>query len=96
MYYLKQPDFLNAVVKIKTDLDPEGLLDFLKATEKHFKREQQEQKYMPRTLDLDILVYDNELVYNSPRLTLPHPKIFERDFVLFPLADLDESLEIPG
>lgn len=81
-----QPDFLNAVVTADTFLAPLDLLDALLAIEAEQGRVRAE-RWGPRTLDLDLLLYD-DLVLNSARLTLPHPRLHERLFVLVPLCDL--------
>ena len=85
--YTAQPDFINAVVRYRTTLEPLALLDLLQTIEQQQGRERP-FKNAPRTLDLDLLCYD-ALHLNHPRLTLPHPGIYERAFVLRPLADLD-------
>lgn len=94
MGYLEQPDFVNAVACISTDLSPEALLDALLAIEvRHGRR--REFPNAPRTLDLDILLYDTAQIM-TPRLTVPHPRMGSRAFVLLPLQDLAPDLEIPG
>lgn len=89
-----QPEFVNAAAAIDTTLAPEALLDALLAIEQRFGRVRA-QRNGPRTLDLDILLYD-ELTLATPRLTLPHPRLHLRAFVLQPLADLAPDLAIPG
>jgi 2-amino-4-hydroxy-6-hydroxymethyldihydropteridine diphosphokinase len=81
-----QDDFLNAVVEVRTSLDPDDLLDLAFAIERAAERVRVEH-WGPRTLDVDVLLYD-ELTRTDERLTLPHPRMFERHFVLAPLADL--------
>jgi len=81
-----QPDYLNAVVALQTRLEPHELLDELQAIEQQAGRERL-VRWGPRTLDLDILIYGSTIM-DSERLTLPHPRMFERNFVLRPLADL--------
>jgi 2-amino-4-hydroxy-6-hydroxymethyldihydropteridine diphosphokinase len=81
-----QPDYLNAVVAIDTRLSPLALLDELQALE-HAAGRRRELRWGPRTLDLDLLLYGH-LELQSERLSIPHPRIFERNFVLQPLADL--------
>ena len=94
MGYLEQPDFVNAVARISTELSPEALLDALLAIEvRHGRR--REFPNAPRTLDLDILMYD-ALQLVTPHLTLPHPRMGSRAFVLRPLQELAPDLEIPG
>jgi 2-amino-4-hydroxy-6-hydroxymethyldihydropteridine diphosphokinase len=89
-----QDDYINAVIKLETALSPHQLLDALQAIESQQGR-QRARRWGPRTLDLDILLYDN-LQMNDERLTLPHVGIAERDFVLYPLQKIDNSLMIPG
>lgn len=81
-----QPDFLNMAVKCETDLDAESLLKRLKQLELQLGREQS-FRWGPRLIDLDILFYD-ELTFQSETLTIPHPHLHERAFVLVPLADI--------
>jgi 2-amino-4-hydroxy-6-hydroxymethyldihydropteridine diphosphokinase len=89
-----QPDYCNAVVKIETRLDPLTLLDHLQLIE-HAQGRERLQHWGPRTIDLDILMFDN-LQMSDERLTLPHPGISQRAFVLHPLSSIDDSLDIPG
>jgi len=91
--YTDQPDFLNQVIKAKTTLPPEQLLTILKSIEATLGRTPT-IRYGPRTIDLDILLYD-ELVMETPQLTIPHPRLAERAFVLYPLADLAPDLRHP-
>lgn len=88
-----QPWYMNAVAELETRLEPLVLLDHLQAIEKAFGRIRAE-RWGPRTLDLDLLVY-HDLIHECPRLSLPHPGIAERAFVLYPLKDLAPDLEIP-
>jgi 2-amino-4-hydroxy-6-hydroxymethyldihydropteridine diphosphokinase len=90
----QQPAFLNAVVALETTLEPEALLDALLAIEADFKRERS-IRWGPRTLDLDLLWYRGRTIA-SPRLTVPHPRAHEREFVLRPLADIDPTLPLDG
>ncbi len=89
-----QPDFQNAVARVSTALAPEALLDELLSLEARFGRVR-EVRFGPRTLDLDLLWYEG-VVRDDERLTLPHPRAHEREFVLRPLAELDPDLEIRG
>lgn len=89
-----QPDFVNAAARIETSLSPEALLDALLAIEQQFGRMRGERNG-PRTLDLDLLLYDDRVI-STPRLTVPHPRLHLRAFVLLPLADLDPDLPLPG
>lgn len=92
-----QPDFINAVVAIDTRLSPRDLLAELFALEAHFGRvrEPGSVRNAPRTLDLDLLLH-GETVQDNPELTLPHPRMHERAFVLAPLAEIAPNLVIPG
>lgn len=91
---IKQPEFINAAAKLETTLAPESLLDALLEIETRFGRRRAE-KNGPRTLDLDLLLYnDHEL--SLPRLTLPHPRLHLRAFVLHPLAEIAAEIVIPG
>lgn len=89
-----QPEYLNAVASLETNLAPEALLDALQAIEKAQGRVRDE-RWGARTLDLDILLYGDELI-SSDRLTIPHPGLPEREFVLYPLYELAPDLVIPG
>ena len=81
-----QPNYINAVIKIKTNFEPIELLDMLQNIEnKHHRK--RVKRWGPRTLDLDILLY-NEMEINNDRLTIPHPEMVNRDFVLIPLFEL--------
>jgi 2-amino-4-hydroxy-6-hydroxymethyldihydropteridine diphosphokinase len=92
---VEQPDFANAVVGLLTQLDPNALLAGLQAIEAARGRPEQRQKWGPRVIDLDVLVYGRER-RSDPQLTIPHPGIVERNFVLYPLADIAPDLDIPG
>ncbi|MGB3937149.1 MAG: 2-amino-4-hydroxy-6-hydroxymethyldihydropteridine diphosphokinase [Burkholderiales bacterium] len=92
--YLEQPDFLNAVALLDTQLSAEQLLEDLQAIERRHGRVRSFAG-APRTLDLDLLLY-GERVLCTPRLALPHPRMHERAFVLQPLLDLDSEISIPG
>ena len=89
-----QPEFINAVAKLATTLAPEALLDALHEIEQRFGRVRAERNG-PRTLDLDLLLYDDQFI-DLPRLTLPHPRLHLRAFVLQPLAEIAPDLAIPG
>jgi 2-amino-4-hydroxy-6-hydroxymethyldihydropteridine diphosphokinase len=90
-----QPDYINAAVRLDTRLTPDDLLDHLLAIEHQFGRTRDGERWGPRTLDLDLLMLGDHR-RTSERLTLPHPRIAERAFVLLPLCDLDSELFIPG
>lgn len=91
---IPQPDYLNAVAAFDTGLDPAALLDALRSIETAQGRERIERN-AARTLDLDVLLYD-DLEYHSADLTLPHPRMAERRFVLVPLEEIAPELHIPG
>jgi 2-amino-4-hydroxy-6-hydroxymethyldihydropteridine diphosphokinase len=92
--FQEQPDFLNQVVQAETHLSPLELLTHLKSIEATLGRVPTFRNG-PRTIDLDILLYDR-LVLELPDLTLPHPRLSERAFVLYPLADLAPDLRHPA
>ncbi|WP_448097114.1 2-amino-4-hydroxy-6-hydroxymethyldihydropteridine diphosphokinase [Luteibacter yeojuensis] len=92
---VEQPDFVNAAIAVDTTLSPHALLDVLLEAERTFGRVRDGERWGPRTLDLDLLLY-GDLVLDDIRLRLPHPRIAERAFVLLPLADLDPGLVVPG
>ena len=93
---VEQPPYLNGAVALETDLAPRDLLDVLLDVEQSFGRDRaMEVRWGPRTLDLDLLLH-GDLVRDEPGLTLPHPRLHERRFVLEPLADLDPALVVPG
>ena len=92
--YADQPDFINAVAAVDTELSPRELLDALLAIEMNHGRVRQFAN-APRTLDLDVLLYDDVEV-NESGLTIPHPRMHERAFVLAPLAEIAPLCEIPG
>ncbi len=91
---LDQPDFLNAAVRVKTDLEPEALLDVLKGVEADLGREFEVPRHSPRIIDIDLLLY-GDLEYESDRLRLPHREVTSRRFVLVPLLDIDPGLKTP-
>ncbi|MDP4985283.1 2-amino-4-hydroxy-6-hydroxymethyldihydropteridine diphosphokinase [Pseudoalteromonas tunicata] len=90
-----QPDYVNAVAKITTLLAPLALLDQTQKIELDCGRVRKEERWGPRTLDIDILLYDNEII-NNERLTVPHYGLELREFVLYPLAELDTDLILPN
>ena len=91
---LDQPDFLNAAVRIRTDLEPEPLLEVCKAIEVERGRMMEASRHSPRTLDVDLLLL-GDLELARERLTLPHPEVTSRRFVLAPLLELDPDLALP-
>ena len=90
--YVNQPDFINAVAEIKTQLSPENLLDALLNIEHEAGRERPFAN-APRVLDCDLLLYD-DVVLHTEKLTLPHPRMYERAFVLLPLAEIAPDLTL--
>jgi 2-amino-4-hydroxy-6-hydroxymethyldihydropteridine diphosphokinase len=90
-----QPAFLNGAVALETTLAPRELLDALLRMERELGRVRDGTRWGPRTIDLDLLAYDDRIV-DEPGLRLPHPRAHERRFALEPLADLEPELEIPG
>ena len=90
----EQPDYINAVAKMTTSLAPEDLLTVLQTIENAQGRTR-EIRWGARTLDLDVLLYD-EIIIQTDRLTIPHPELHQRSFVLKPLADLAPTLCVPG
>lgn len=91
-----QPPFINMCAAVETSLTPHNLLARAQAVEQMFGRNRaSEQHWGPRTLDIDILTYD-DLVLRTPDLTLPHPRLFERAFVLVPLAEIAPERMIQG
>jgi 2-amino-4-hydroxy-6-hydroxymethyldihydropteridine diphosphokinase len=91
---LDQPDFLNAAIRIRTELEAETLLDLCKAIEVEQGRMLGGQRHGPRPLDLDLLLL-GDLELETDRLTLPHPQVTSRRFVLEPLLELDPELTLP-
>lgn len=92
---LDQADFLNAAVRIRTELEPEALLDLCKEIEVARGRALDAARHSPRPLDVDLLLL-GELELSTERLTLPHPEVTSRRFVLAPLLELDPALELPN
>jgi 2-amino-4-hydroxy-6-hydroxymethyldihydropteridine diphosphokinase len=90
-----QPRFLNAVARVETDLAPGVLLDRMLAAERALGRRRDGPRFGPRTIDLDLLLYGDEAI-EEPGLTVPHPRLAERRFVLEPLHELDPDLVVPG
>jgi len=91
-----QPAFLNGAAELETTLEPRALLELLLAVERRFgRRREGVPPQGPRTLDLDLLLLESAEI-DEPGLTIPHPRLHERAFVLEPLAELDRSLEVPG
>lgn len=94
--YREQPRFLNGAVELETTLDARQLVEALLAIELEFGRDRGSSPPQgPRTLDLDLLLYDGAQI-DEPGLVVPHPRLHERRFVLEPLAELDPALVVPG
>jgi 2-amino-4-hydroxy-6-hydroxymethyldihydropteridine diphosphokinase len=91
---LDQPDFLNAAIRIRTELEPEPLLDACKAVEAERGRSFEAPRHSPRPLDVDLLLL-GDLELRTQRLTLPHREVTSRRFVLAPLLELDPGLTLP-
>ncbi len=92
--YDNQPDFINAVACVETQLEPQALLQALLAIEQQFGRERPFAN-APRVLDLDLLLF-SQVVMQTPTLTLPHPRMHERSFVMLPLAEIAPDLILPN
>jgi 2-amino-4-hydroxy-6-hydroxymethyldihydropteridine diphosphokinase len=93
---VEQAPFINACIEIDTPLDPHALLFALQKIETKFGRDRaRERRWGPRTLDLDLIAYD-DVSLDRPELTLPHPRLFERAFVLVPLAEISPERVISG
>jgi 2-amino-4-hydroxy-6-hydroxymethyldihydropteridine diphosphokinase len=90
-----QPDFLNACLRIRTALDPEALLHACKEVERELGRSPGGMRHGPRPIDVDVLLL-GDVEHRSSRLTLPHPEVTARRFVLEPLLDLEPDLTLPG
>jgi len=91
-----QPPFVNLCIAVMTALAPHALLERTQAVERAFGRDRErERRWGPRTLDIDLLAYD-DMTLDDPHLTLPHPRLFERAFVLVPLAEIAPCRVIAG
>lgn len=91
--YSKQHDFINLVIELQTSFSPHELLSFLQGVEKKLAKKKN-GKWGPRTIDLDILFYNNQRLI-SPQLTIPHPLLHQRGFVLLPLKEISPHLTHP-
>lgn len=89
-----QPRFLNAAVAVETELEPRALLDLLLSVERELGRTREGPRFGPRTIDLDLLLYGDDVIAEAG-LTVPHPRLHERRFVLEPLVELDPDLTVP-
>lgn len=92
---LDQPDFLNAAVRVRTDLDPLALLDLCKTVEAELGRTLDAPRHSPRPIDIDLLLL-GDLEFDHERLSLPHREVTSRRFVLEPLLELDSELKLPS
>jgi 2-amino-4-hydroxy-6-hydroxymethyldihydropteridine diphosphokinase len=92
---LDQREFYNACLRVRTSFQPDELLDVCKAVERELGRPEGGVRHGPRPIDVDLLLLD-DLQYSSERLTLPHPEVRLRRFVLVPLLELDPSLRLPS
>jgi len=90
-----QPDYMNAVVELQSGLDAQVLLESLQMIEQQQGRCRDGERWTQRTLDLDILLYGNDVIHTDT-LTIPHPGMHQRSFVLQPLKELDATIVIPG
>ncbi len=91
-----QPDYLNAVVRIRTSLSPRELLDRCQEIERQLGRDRQvEVRWGPRPIDIDILLFAGLIVDEPPDLVVPHPRMTERAFVLLPLLEIEPDLTLP-
>ena len=90
-----QPDYMNAVAALQTELSPLELLDKLQAVENKAGRVRKDNRWGARILDLDILLFDNDII-NHQRLTVPHYGLELREFVLLPLAEISPELMLPN
>ena len=90
-----QPAFVNGALALETVLSPRELLDALLRVERELGRVRDGERWGPRTIDLDLLVYGDEIV-DEPGLNVPHPRLQERRFALEPLAEIEPELEVPG
>ena len=93
MYKLNQDDFLNMVIEIETNFRPLELMKYIKDIEILLGRSLDQKHNYPRVIDIDILDYENQL-FNTPKLTIPHPKLFERMFVLKPWSEISPDYVI--
>lgn len=92
----EQPTYLNGAAELETTLTARELLDRLLAVERRLGRVRSPGEHGPRTLDLDLLLYGHDEVIDEPGLTVPHPRLADRRFVLEPLAELAPGLVVPG
>ena len=93
--YVDQPPFLNGAAALRTSVAPRALLTELLAIERSLGRTRDGPRWGPRTIDLDLLLYGDATI-DEPGLTIPHPRLHERRFVLEPLASIDPGIVVPG
>jgi len=93
--YLDQPSFVNGAARLETELSPRALLRVLLDVERELGRDRSGPRFGPRTVDLDLLLYD-AVELDEPGLVVPHPRLHERRFVLEPLVELAPGLVVPG
>jgi 2-amino-4-hydroxy-6-hydroxymethyldihydropteridine diphosphokinase len=93
--YLDQPRFVNAAAALETSLPPRELLELLLRIERELGRTRTGPRFGPRTIDLDVLLFGDDVV-DEPGLSVPHPRLHERRFALEPLLELDPLLVVPG
>lgn len=91
----EQPDYVNAVAALDTSMAPEELLVLLQGIEQFHRRQRTDTHWGPRTLDLDILLYGDHIIQDE-HLQIPHAGLPQRNFVLYPLAEIAPNLEVPG
>lgn len=97
MYVTDQPAFLNGALQIETELQPAQLLQVLKQIESTLGRDQHDVRNGPRPIDLDIITFDEHALQDDANhLSIPHPRLHERQFVLQPICDISPDLRIPG
>jgi 2-amino-4-hydroxy-6-hydroxymethyldihydropteridine diphosphokinase len=92
---VEQPRYVNAAVEVETELPPRALLEVLLGVEQALGRDRGGERWGPRTIDLDLLLYD-DVDLDEPGLTVPHPRLHERRFALEPLAELAPDAVVPG
>lgn len=90
-----QPDFINAVAELDTQMQAGELLDYLQEIENRFGRDRDVERWGPRVLDLDILLFGDQII-NTDRICIPHKELLHRDFVLCPLYEIAPDMIIPG
>ncbi len=92
---MDQPDYVNAVLAAETQAEPHDLLELIKTIERDMGRDERRERWAARVIDLDLLLL-GDVVFTSDTLTIPHPGIAQRNFVLLPLQEICPDIEIPG